>query len=129
MEFRENRAIYLQIMDYVSEQILLDRWKAGDKIVSVRELAAQLEVNPNTVARSYELLQNQQMIVNKRGIGFFVADDALKKIKKWRKDEFLKQELPLIFKTMYLLDLDISCLQEEYHKFIKEIDQLNHENK
>ena len=56
MEFKENPAIYIQIAEYVCEQILLKKWKLGDKIISIRELAVQIEVNPNTVQRAYDLL-------------------------------------------------------------------------
>lgn len=129
MDFRENKAIYLQIADYVFEQILLQHWKVNDKIISVRELAAQLEVNPNTVARAYEMLQNQQIIQNKRGIGFFVMEDAAEKIRTQRREEFREKELPEIFRTIYLLDIDFESLKTAYDKFIKNVNLSNHENK
>ena len=60
MQFNNiGQAIYLQIADYVCEKVLLKEWLAEDKIPSVRELAVQLEVNPNTVARTYEFLKQQ----------------------------------------------------------------------
>ena len=70
MQFRESRAIYLQIADYICERILLKQWKTDERIPAVRELAVQLEVNPNTVMRTYEFLQSQNIIQNQRGIGF-----------------------------------------------------------
>ena len=73
MEFKDNEAIYLQIAGYVSELILRGKWPPDSKIPSVRELAGDLQVNPNTVMRTYELLQSQNVLYNKRGIGFFVA--------------------------------------------------------
>src|SRR5690606_39542667 len=82
MNFSGNKAIYLQIAEHAFEQILLGRWSADEKIPSVRELAVQLEVNPNTVMRTYDFLQQMEVIYNKRGIGFFVADDALKQDRK-----------------------------------------------
>jgi len=129
MEFRENKAIYLQIIDYVFEQILMEKWRAGEKMTSVRELAAQLEVNPNTVARSYEMLQNQQMIYNKRGIGFFVDDNAIEKIRNQRREEFKKQELPEIFRNIYLLGIDFDTLKDAYQDFVNHIKQQEHETK
>ena len=59
MQFRESIAIYLQIADYILERILLKQWKTGDRIPAVRELAVQLEVNPNTVMRTFEFLKGQ----------------------------------------------------------------------
>ncbi|GAA4786952.1 GntR family transcriptional regulator [Olivibacter ginsenosidimutans] len=129
MEFRDNKAIYLQIIDYVFEQILLGKWCANEKISSVRDLAAQLEVNPNTVARSYEMLQNQEVIQNKRGIGFFVCANALEKIRNQRREEFKIRELPEIFRSIYLLGIDFDQLKEAYHDFINTINLQENENK
>jgi GntR family transcriptional regulator len=57
MNFNENQVIYLQIADFVTDKILMDQWRIEEKIPSVRDLAAELQVNPNTVMRAYELLQ------------------------------------------------------------------------
>ncbi|MGV3762754.1 GntR family transcriptional regulator [Parapedobacter sp.] len=127
MDFKDNKAIYLQISDYVFEHILLGRWQAAEKIPSVRELAAALEVNPNTVARTYELLQNQQIIQNKRGVGFFVTNDAIAKTRAIRRQEFMDKELPVFFRTIYLLDIDIEQLKHLYENFVNTTFQ--HENK
>ena len=120
MEFRDNKAIYLQIGDYVCEHILLGKWKDEEKIPSVRELAVSLEVNPNTVMRTYELLQNKNILSNKRGIGFFIAEDAIQQIKLYRKVQFMDQELPMFFRNLYLLDIGFEELETRYEKFVKE---------
>jgi GntR family transcriptional regulator len=120
MEFRENEAIYLQIAAYISEHILLGTWAQDDKIPSVRELAIQLEVNPNTVVRAYEYLQNKEVIYNKRGIGFYTTDDAAEKIKVYSKERFLGQELPELFRNMYLLGIKMDELEKRYQLFITE---------
>lgn len=117
MEFRENEAIYLQIAAYVSENILLGKWLSEDKIPSVRDLAGELQVNPNTVMRTYEFLQNQEVIYNKRGIGFFVAPAGDKKIKNYRKERFLQQDLPEFFRTIFLLDISLDELAKRYEQF------------
>lgn len=120
MEFRENEAIYLQIAAYISEHILLSKWTKEDKIPSVRELAIQLEVNPNTVVRAYEFLQNKEVIYNKRGIGFYITDDAAEKIKLYSRERFLGQELPELFRNMYLLDIKMDELERRYEQFKNE---------
>ena len=117
MEFRENEAIYLQIAAYISEHILLSKWTKDEKIPSVRELAIQLEVNPNTVVRAYEFLQNKEVIYNKRGIGFYITDDAAEKIKLYSRERFLGQELPELFRNMYLLDIKMDELEQRYEQF------------
>ena len=120
MEFRDNKAIYLQIADYVCEHILLEKWKADEKVPSVRELAVEMEVNPNTVMRTYEFLQNKNIINNKRGIGFFIADDAIENVKSYRKVQFIDEELPVVFRNIYLLNIGFDELEANYKTFIKE---------
>jgi DNA-binding transcriptional regulator YhcF (GntR family) len=120
MEFRNNEAIYLQIAAYVGENILLGNWPAEHKIPSVRDLAVELEVNPNTVMRTYEFLQNQEVIYNKRGIGFFVSPTGDKKVKAFRKERFLQQDLPEFLRNMYLLEIDPDEIKVRYDRFISE---------
>lgn len=120
MEFRDNKAIYLQIVAYVCEHILLGKWKVDEKVPSVREMAVGLEVNPNTVMRTYELLQSKNIINNKRGIGFFVAEDALNNVKDYLKTQFMDEELPVVFRNVYLLNIGFDELETRYNTFVKE---------
>jgi DNA-binding transcriptional regulator YhcF (GntR family) len=103
MEFRDNQAVYLQIVDYVCEQILTKNWKADEKIISIRDLAIELQVTPNTVQRSYDFIQQLDIITNQRGVGFFVEKDAIRKILIYKKNQFVTRELPVVFKNMQLL--------------------------
>ena len=119
MEFRDNEAIYLQIADYAGENILLGKWALNEKIPSVRELAIELQVNPNTVMRSYEFLQSKEIILNKRGIGFFVDDQAKDKIKVYRKERFLGQELPGFFRNLRLLEINMDEIKKRFDDFMK----------
>ena len=121
MEFNQSQAIYMQIGDYISEQILLERWKEGDRILSVRELGVSLQVNPNTVMRTYDFLQNVEIIFNKRGVGYFVAEQAKNKIIDLSRKQFLEQELPVIFKNMNLLGMTIDELKAKYEEYSKNI--------
>jgi GntR family transcriptional regulator len=120
MEFREKQAIYLQIAEYVFEEILLKKWQEGDKILSIRDLAIALEVNPNTVQRTYDFLSQQGIIANRRGLGFFVEPEAEAKIVAFRREQFLKNELPNFFRNLYLLKIDIAELPSQYEQFISE---------
>lgn len=119
MEFNDNKAIYLQITDLFLDEILMKKWNDGDRIPSVRELAINTEVNPNTVMRTYNYLQEKGIIFNKRGIGYFLAEDAYKATLKLRKEEFIKEELPQIFKTIRLLDIEFKDLEELYKNYIQ----------
>jgi len=124
MEFKETQAIYLQIGDYVCEQILTGQWQEGGRLPSVRELGAALEVNPNTVMRAYDFLQEREIIFNKRGIGYFVSDDSRQKIVRYRKKLFLEQDLPPVFKNMTLLGITFKELENVYNNYLN-----NNENK
>ncbi|MBD8490850.1 GntR family transcriptional regulator [Echinicola sp. CAU 1574] len=105
MEFNESRNIFLQIADWLCEQILQKKFAPGDRVPSVRELAEEMEVNRNTVMRTYSILQDQGILDNKRGIGFFVAEKAALKIHQRQKEAFLQQELPQLVHKVKLLQL------------------------
>lgn len=119
MEFKDKQSIYLQIADYICEQIVLQKWPPGDRIPSVRDLAVTLEVNPNTVMRAFEFLQGQNIIFNKRGIGYFAAEDAIAQVKAYRKERFLEQELPQFFRTLYLLNISLEEVEKRFKTFVR----------
>ena len=124
MEFRDKQAIYLQIAEYVCDQILLGKWALGEKIISIRELAIIIEVNPNTVQRAYDFLQQRNIITNKRGIGYFTEEDALERIISFRREQFVQNELPFLFRNLYLLKMDFKEVKQLYEQFKK--DHFNH---
>lgn len=120
MQFNNSgQAIYLQIADYVCEKVLLKEWAADDKIPSVRELAIQLEVNPNTVARTYEFLKQQDIIYDKRGIGYFITANGLANAMNYRKHEFTEKEMPAVFRIMHMLGIEIEDLKTRFENFKK----------
>ena len=114
MEFTQPQAIYLQIGDYICENILLRSWQGGARIPSIRELAMDVQVNPNTVTRTYAHLQDQGIIYNQRGIGYFVADDAYDQARELMRRGFVDHDLPRLFKTMELLGLEVRDLERHY---------------
>ena len=105
MAFNNDKAIYLQIADRLSDEILVGTYKAFDRIPSVREYAAKLGVNANTAVKAYDQLAQEGVIYNKRGLGYFVAEDAQRHIKQKRRQIFLKTVLPEMVRQMKLLDL------------------------
>ena len=121
MQFKENQTSYLQIAERISDEILLGHYDIGARIPSVREYAALVEVNANTVMRSYEFLQTQGIIFNKRGIGFFVSPDAKHKITEYRRNEFLKTELPRFFMQLYTLHIPMDEIDSMYREFIENL--------
>lgn len=94
MEYNEHKPIYLQNVDLMQEKILQGDWREEERIPSVREMGAMVGVNPNTIVRSYQLLESQEIIYNKRGLGYFVKEGAVARIKDNVKNEFIANELP-----------------------------------
>lgn len=114
MEFNPHKPIYLQIADSLCDKILDGEWLKDERIPSVRELGASMGVNPNTIVRVYEYLQNLNIIYNKRGIGYFVSIDAKDLILKQQREQFLKEEVPLMIKRMKLLDISLNDIEKLY---------------
>jgi len=117
MNFKENKAIYLQIAERICELILLGEYKEEERIPSVREYAAIVEVNFNTVMRSFEHLQSSGIIFNKRGLGYFVAAGASEKIRSLRKESFLQNEIYDFFKQIHILDIPIGKIVAMYDQY------------
>lgn len=116
MNFDEHKPIYLQISDSICEKILNDEFAEDERIPSIREMGAQLGVNPNTVMRSYDHLKSLEIIYDKRGVGFFASPDAKKSVKKMYKKEFIETELPTIIKKIKMLEIDVDELMETISK-------------
>lgn len=117
MEFDSKQPIYLQIAEKMIENILEEKWGGEDKIPSVRELAMEVEVNPNTIMRTYSYLQDENIIYNKRGIGYFVSPEAAEIVKSIKKNEFINEELPHVFRTMELLDMGMQDIEQQYVQY------------
>ncbi len=124
MDFKSTKGIYLQIVDNLCRQILEGKLQCGDRVASVRDLAAEFEVNHNTVMRAYTNLQESGIFDNKRGIGFFVSEKALELIKATEKANFFSQDLPDFLLKVKLLQLDSTDLKE----LISVIKNNDHEN-
>ncbi|OJU48315.1 MAG: GntR family transcriptional regulator [Bacteroidales bacterium 45-6] len=116
MEFKENKPIYLQIIDFCFQKILKKDWMEEERIPSVRELAVSLEVNPNTVMRSFEYMQAEGVIYTKRGMGYFVEKNAFNIILKLQRKDFFEEVLPETFKAMDLLHVSIEEVVENYRE-------------
>ena len=119
MNFKESRPIYLQIADRIMDEIQRGVYPEGGRIPSVREYASTMEVNSNTVMRSYDWLQQQEIIFTKRGLGYFVCAGAKEKIEKMRKQEFMKNDLPELFRKMDTLGITIDEIRDLYDGFKK----------
>lgn len=122
MIFKDSQAIYLQIADKICDDVMTGTLTAGSRIPSVREYAASVEVNANTVMRTYDYLAQQGVLFNKRGIGFFISDDARDRIVETRRRSFLNDEINYFFKQLSLLDISADDLAKMYADYCKNND-------
>jgi DNA-binding transcriptional regulator YhcF (GntR family) len=111
MEFKNTKGIFLQIADSISEKVIEGKYPPGEKIPSVRDLATEMGVNPNTVMRTYSELQTRGIIDNKRGMGFYVSTEAVEIIRQWKKKEFFETDLPLIIRQTRILKITFDELK------------------
>jgi DNA-binding transcriptional regulator YhcF (GntR family) len=116
MDFKSNKPIYLQIVDFCFQKMLTNEWAEEERVPSVRELGTILQVNPNTAMRAFEYMQTENIIYSKRGMGYYVAENARKLILNLQKKDFFEEMLPETFKTMELLDISIDEMVDRYNK-------------
>ena len=119
MNFNDNKAIYLQIADRIGDQILSGKLTPEGKVPSVRELAAEIEVNANTVARTYDHLQQNGIIYTKRGLGYFVSPDANDKIVASRRDQLMKGEMDYFLGQLKAVGITPAELQGLYNAYLE----------
>lgn len=103
MDFHKDSPIWKQIAQHLAEGIVRGTWAEGDRIPSVRDLAAELGVNPNTVVRSYGYLEESGAVENQRGLGYSVQRGAQERLRSLLRQEFLSKELPLLKEKLRLL--------------------------
>jgi len=111
MEFDNNKSIYLQIAESIRERVVGGVYPAGEKIPSVRELAAEMGVNPNTIMRTYNELQAMEIIDNKRGIGYFVKPEAPQLIIEGKKKYFFEKVFPEFIRQAEMLGITAGQLK------------------
>ncbi len=116
MEFKPDKPIYRQIIDYAFGCILSGGWRPGEKVPSVRELAVELAVNSHTVLKAYDHLQDNGIIVPKRGMGFYLSIDARDRVNDERRRDFFQSTLTDVFTEMDQLGITIEEVIRQYEK-------------
>ena len=114
MTFSNDKAIYIQMADRLCDEILSGKYEDDARIPSVREYAVLLQVNTNTAMKAYDQLARDEVIYNKRGLGYFVNPGAKERIMTARRKTFLEEHLPELFRNMKLLGLDIKDLEKAW---------------
>ena len=116
VSFTDSKPIYLQIADRICDDIMIGTYGEGERIPSVREYAQLIEVSANTVARTFEYLQNHGIIYNRRGVGLFVEEHAAAAIKHMRHKAFIDTELEPFMRKAAMLDIAEDELLEAYRQ-------------
>ena len=116
MTFNNDKAIYIQMADRLCDEIISGKYEDDSRIPSVREYAVLLQVNTNTAMKAYDQLARDEIIYNKRGLGYFVKSGARQRIMTARRQEFMQQHLPELFRNMRLLGLDISDIETAWRE-------------
>ena len=119
-----NRAIYLQIADDIADRVLQGVLPPDERIPSVRDYAATVMVNVNTVMRAYEHLSSLGVIYNKRGLGYFVSSEAASVITRTRRRDFIDSgAIDRIFKQLHLLDISTAEINDMYNAYLDKTTQ------
>ena len=115
-EWNDNQPIYRQLRDRVVAMILEGALKEGDPLPSVRNVAAELRVNPLTVLRGYQQLVDEELVEKRRGLGMFVKIDSRKLLLRGEREKFLSEEWPRICATMERLGFSPKELLESSNR-------------
>jgi DNA-binding transcriptional regulator YhcF (GntR family) len=116
MDFKPNYPIYLQVADFICEQVLTGAWSDGDKLPAVKDLAVMTSVNPNTVIKALTHLVDKEILTTQRGIGYFLTEDARARTLVLKRNQFVEDALPQVFASMKLLGLSIDELQDIHRR-------------
>jgi len=108
--WREDQPIYRQIRDRIIDGILDGSFKEGEALPSVRTVAVELQVNPLTVSKAYQELQQAGVAEPRRGLGLFVVPGAQHQLQSAERDNFLTKEWPEIASRIRRLGLSLNDL-------------------
>jgi GntR family transcriptional regulator len=109
-DFHAKEPIFVQIRQRLIEMILRRQVGEGDALPSVRQIAADLSVNPLTVTKAFEALVDIGIVEKRRGLGMFVTEGARAGLLAHERDKFLKEDWPRIAAQIRALELDVSAL-------------------
>ena len=116
MNFKPNYPIYLQVADFITEKVLKEEWRNGDKLPALKDLAVTTAVNPNTVIKALGYLVDNGILSTQRGVGYFLTDNARAITLELKRRQFIDEVLPGVFASMNLLGLgldDLNRIHEE----------------
>jgi DNA-binding transcriptional regulator YhcF (GntR family) len=114
--WNDNAPIYRQLRDRVVAMILDGVLKQGDALPSVRQVAADFQLNPITVSKAYQELVDEQLVEKRRGLGMYVSEGARDALMRSERDRFLSEEWPMLYARLKRMNLDLSTLMASAEK-------------
>ncbi|HSX59856.1 MAG TPA: GntR family transcriptional regulator [Tahibacter sp.] len=111
--WNDNTPIYLQLRDRVVAMILDGVLNEGDALPSVRQVAADFQLNPITVSKAYQELVDEQLVEKRRGLGMYVNEGARDALLKNERERFLREEWPALYARLKRLGLDVEKLVQD----------------
>ena len=117
VEWSDGAPIYRQLKERVVAMLLDGVLKPGDALPSVRQVAADYQLNPITVSRAYQELADDQLVEKRRGLGMYVTEGAPARLKTSERDRFLTEEWPLVLERIQRLGLDLQELLDPKGKW------------
>ncbi len=112
MQFKDNKPIFVQIAEHICKEILSGKYSEGGRLPSVREYASEVEVNVNTVNRSYDWLSQRNIIESKRGMGYYVSLGAVENIRQSLRETFFQETLPELIMQMKRLGITVGEVEQ-----------------
>jgi GntR family transcriptional regulator len=105
IQWSDGAPIYRQLKERVIAMMLDGHLKPGDALPSVRQVAAEYQLNPITVSRAYQELADEALVEKRRGLGMYVTEEASKKLLGNERERFLTEEWPQVLERIRLLGL------------------------
>ena len=113
IQWSDGAPIYRQLKDRVIAMMLDGLLKPGDALPSVRQVAAEYQLNPITVSRAYQELADESLVEKRRGPGMYVTEEAAKKLLSSERERFLREEWPLVLERIQRLGLRMDELLKQ----------------
>ncbi|PJK01226.1 GntR family transcriptional regulator [Lysobacteraceae bacterium NML91-0213] len=110
IQWSDGAPIYRQLKERVIAMMLDGVLRPGDALPSVRQVAADYQLNPITVSRAYQELADEALVEKRRGLGMFVTEEASRKLLSNERERFLNEEWPLVLERIQRLGLDLDDL-------------------
>ena len=110
MQWQDGTPIYRQLKERVVAMMLDGELKPGDALPSVRQVAAEYQLNPITVSRAYQELADEGLVEKRRGLGMYVTEQATRGLRQDERERFLREDWPPVLERIRRLGLSLADL-------------------